>query len=262
MAYLSPVTADALDALPGIRHAFFTRPGGVSAGLYAGLNAGLGSHDNRDHVLENRRLMTENLQISSDRLASPYQIHSSEVVDATTALGSDRPKADGVVTSTSGLAVAVVTADCGPVLFADPNARVVAACHAGWKGALGGVLENTVASMVQKGADTARITAVLGPTISQQNYEVGPEFPRAFLDHSADNARFFRPSVESGHFMFDLTGYIVHRLTESGVSATAVNRCTYAENDNFYSYRRTTHNNEPDYGRQLSAIVLTEEQET
>ncbi len=259
MDSLSPVTAEALDALPGIRHAFFTRPGGVSGGLYSGLNAGLGSNDNRNHVLENRRRMSECLNVAQDRLASPYQVHSSDVVDAANALGIERPRADGVVTKDTELAVAVVTADCGPVLLADAHARIVAACHAGWKGALGGVLENTVQSMVQRGADIANITAVLGPTISQANYEVGPDFPNPFLDQSADNQDYFISSRNAGHFMFDLTGYIVDRLTGCGVNAMAVNRCTYAEEENFYSYRRTTHNKEPDYGRQLSAIVLTED---
>ena len=174
------------------------------------------------------------------------------------AWNSDRPRADGLVTNETGLALGIVTADCGPVLLADAEAGVIGACHAGWKGALNGVLENTVAAMIELGADTANITGVLGPTISQTNYQVGPGFSSPFLAASPDNARYFTGSDKVGHYQFDLTGYIVDRLASLGIHADAVNRCTYAEEDNFYSYRRTTHRQEPDYGRQLSAIVLND----
>ncbi|MGI9364392.1 MAG: peptidoglycan editing factor PgeF [Rhizobiaceae bacterium] len=256
MNRLSPVISDSLESIPGISHAFFTRQGGVSSGLYEGLNAGLGSGDNRQHVLENRRRMTAHLGVGDEKMASPYQIHSADVVVTDRAWDDDRPKADGVVTTRSGLAIGVVTADCGPVLFADAKNGVVGACHAGWKGAVGGILEETVDAMVAQGANQTSITAVLGPTISQHNYEVGPEFPDQFLFRSSRNVDYFTPSARQGYWMFDLSGYIVDRLKATGVDASCVQRCTYAEQDNFYSYRRTTHQREPDYGRQLSAIVL------
>lgn len=256
MTSLSPVISDSLDAIHGISHAFFTRQGGVSSGLYEGLNAGLGSRDNPQHVLENRRRMTAHLGVDDAQMASPYQIHSADVVVTNRAWDADRPKADGVVTNRPGLAIGVVTADCGPVLFADAKNGVIGACHAGWKGAVGGVLEATVDTMVTQGADRSKISAVLGPTISQRNYEVGPEFPDEFLFRSSGNSEYFSPSVRQGYWMFDLSGYIVDRLKSTGVNASCLHRCTYAEQDNFYSYRRTTHRMEPDYGRQLSAIVL------
>ena len=258
MSKITPIKSQSLGALAGINHGFFTRQGGVSKGIYAGLNAGLGSGDQRAHVEENRRRMTEVLGVGEDQLASPYQIHSPDVIFAERAWTDDRPKADGVVTTKRGLALAIVTADCGPVLFADAEAGIVGACHAGWKGALGGVLENTVASMVELGANPATITAILGPTISQTNYQVGPGFQDPFLDISSNNSKYFSGSDKPDHHQFDLTGYIVDRLARTGVRAGAVHRCTYAEEDNFYSYRRTTHRNEPDYGRQLSAIVLND----
>jgi YfiH family protein len=256
MPTLFPVKANALSVLPGINHAFFTRAGGVSAGLYWGLNAGLGSNDNQNHVLENRRRMTRHLNVGERDLASPYQVHSPDVVVANEAWSLERPTADGVVTRQSGLAIGVVTADCGPVLLADADSLVIGACHAGWKGALGGVLENTIDAMVDIGARRSAITAILGPTISQQNYEVGPSFPDPFIQQSTSNSHYFSPSDQSGHFMFDLTGYIVDRLSLAGVNSDTVRRCTYEDEDDFYSYRRTTHRLEPDYGRQLSAIVL------
>lgn len=245
--------------MPGIGHAFFTRVGGVSKGLYCGLNAGLGSGDHRDHVLENRRRMARHLAVEEGQIASPYQFHSPDVVVTTNAWADDRPKADGVVTRQKGLALGVVTADCGPVLLADAESGTIGACHAGWKGALGGVLENTIDAMEALGAQRGRITAVLGPTISQKNYEVGPNFPDPFLALSLDNRRYFSPSVNPGHHMFNLAGYIVDRLLTTGVQAGAVHRCTYGEEDLFYSYRRTTHRKEPDYGRQMSAIVLRDQ---
>ena len=256
MSDLTPVFAPELASNPAIKHAFFTRPGGVSTGIYAGLNAGLGSNDNRADVIENRERMAAYLGVEEDRLASPFQVHSPTVVTTDTAWTDDRPKADGVVTTTPGLALGIVTADCGPVLFADDRASVIGACHAGWKGALGGVLEATIKAMEEAGADRTSITAILGPTISQENYEVGPGFPAPFLEAGKENARFFIPSQKPKHHMFDLTGYIVERLLAAGVKASAVNRCTYAEEDNFFSYRRTTHRKEGDYGRQLSAIIL------
>lgn len=256
MTILTPVLASELENLSGIQHAFFTREGGVSKGIYKGLNAGLGSGDDRSNVVENRSRMAAFLNIPNDMIASPYQVHSPDAIVTNHAWQEDRPKADGLVTNTPGLALGIVTADCGPVLFADKEAGVIGACHAGWKGAVGGVMENTISQMETLGAKNKNITAVLGPCISQTNYEVGPDFPAPFLELDSANNRYFMPSEKPDHHMFDLTGYIVDRLTQAGVNASATNRCTYAEEDKFYSYRRTTHRNEPDYGRQLSAIVL------
>ena len=260
MNTLSPIKHDALAAVSGVRHSFFTRPGGLSLGIYAGLSAGLGSDDERDHVVENRRRMAEELGVGAAMLASPHQVHSPDVVVTNTAWNSggvaERPKADGIVTTKPGLAIGIFTADCGPVLFADGEAGVIGACHAGWKGALGGVLENTIEVMCENGAERANITAILGPTISQKNYQVGPGFPDPFLEQSPDNASYFASSDKPDHYQLDLTGYIVDRIARTGVKSASVERCTYEEEDNFYSYRRTTHRREADYGRQLSAIVL------
>ncbi len=256
MTELTPVKAPKLAHISGIQHAFFTREGGVSKGIYEGLNAGLGSGDDRNHVVENRNRMAAYLNVPDDKIASPYQVHSPDAIVTTQAWHEDRPKADGVVTNTPGLALGIVTADCGPVLFADAGAGVIGACHAGWKGAANGVMESTIEQMETLGAQPKNITAVLGPCISQANYEVGPNFPASFLELDTSNASYFIPSTKHDHHMFDLTGYIVDRLAKAGVNSNAVNRCTYAEEDKFYSYRRTTHRNEPDYGRQLSAIVL------
>ena len=254
---LTPITAPALD-LPGIRHAFFTRAGGVSEGTYKGLNVGIGSNDERDAVHENRRRAALHLGAAPDRLLNPWQVHSPDAVTVSAPFDGERPKADAIVTKTPGLAIAVVTADCGPILFADPKARVIGAAHAGWKGAIGGVLENTIAAMEKLGAARGDIIAVLGPSISQTNYEVGPEFEAQFTAQDADHARWFVPSVKSGHFMFDLWGFTLERLATAGVSASCTGHCTYADESRFYSYRRTTHRAEPDYGRQMSALMLTE----
>lgn len=254
---MTPIKDDKLSAIAGVSHSFFTRPGGVSEGVYAGLNAGLGSDDVRANVVENRRRMALELGVTTDMLASPYQVHSPDVIVTDNAWnGDDRPRADGVVTTNPGLAIGIVTADCGPVLFADGDAGVIGACHAGWKGALGGVLENTIDAMCANGATREKITAILGPTISQKSYQVGPGFPDAFLELSTENARYFGPSDKDDHHQFNLEQYIVDRLAAAGVQSGSVQRCTYQEEDNFFSYRRTTHRGEADYGRQLSAIVL------
>lgn len=257
MVALNPVTAAPLKDLNGIRHAFFTRQGGVSTGIYEGLNAGIGSKDDQAHIAENRSRMAGYLRVSTGKLATPYQVHSPNAVIAETAWDANRPEADAVVTKTPDLAVGVVTADCGPILFADETAGVVAAAHAGWKGALTGVLENTIEKMIELGAKRQSIKAVLGPTISQASYEVGPTFPEPFVQQNAGWSRYFIPSQKPEHHMFDLTGLIVDRLTNAGVRASAVERCTYCDENDFYSYRRTTHRQEPDYGRQLSAIMVS-----
>jgi len=253
----SPIEARAL-VIPGLAHAFFTRDGGVSTGLYAGLNTGTGSADDRALVLENRRRAARHLGVAPERLATPYQVHGTDalIVDKAWAPG-EGPKADALVTATPGLAIGIGTADCGPVLFADPKARVIGAAHAGWKGALAGILESTVASMETLGAYRARIVAVLGPTISASAYEVGPEFSPRFTADDPANSRFFRPAERPGQEWFDLPAYIVARLRRAGVAhAESVGLCTYADEARFFSYRRSTHRNDPDYGRLLAAITL------
>ncbi len=255
---LAPVEASIL-TLPGVRHAFFTRAGGASSGLYAGLNTGIGSRDDRATVLENRARVAMFLGAEPDRLATPYQIHSADAVTVTEPWGPGLgPKADAVVTDRPGLAIGVGTADCGPVLLADAEAKIVGAAHAGWKGALTGILESAIAAMERLGADRSRIVAVLGPMISARAYEVGPELVANFTDSDDANARFFQPSDRAGHAQFDLAAYIVARLERAGLGRVHnVGQCTYADEARFFSYRRTTHRGEPDYGRQLSAILLT-----
>lgn len=240
----------------GIRHGFFTRVGGVSEGIYSGLNIGTGSDDDQQKVAENRRRVASWMGVAPDRLLSVHQIHSPDVVVATEPFAMPRPKADAIVTDRPGLALGTSTADCGPVLFLDPQARVIGAAHAGWKGAFTGVLENTVTAMEGLGAARDRIVAVLGPSIGPANYEVGPEFIERFVEADASNAEYFVDSGREGHAHFDLNRYTVDRLRKAGVTAEAMNRCTYDEEDLFYSYRRTTHRKEADYGRQIAAIVL------
>lgn len=245
-----------LGAASGIAHAFFTRSGGVSTGIYRGLNAGIGSDDEGEAVAENRRRAASFLA-GADDIVTPWQIHSPQVVAVDAPFGSSRPKADAVVTATPGLAIGVVTADCGPVLFADPQARVVGAAHAGWKGAVGGVLEATIEAMERLGAARGSIVASLGPTITQRHYEVGAAMADDIVANDAEAARFFSPGATSDKRQFDLPGLIVSRLTRAGVAAGFVGACTYGDEERFFSYRRTTHRGEPDYGRQISAIALT-----
>lgn len=255
MDKLQPLQSPHLSTL-GIRHGFFTRAGGVSKGIYRGLNVGLGSSDDREKVEENRRRVTNWLGVAEDRLVTPYQVHSPDVLTVSAPFHGERPKADAVVTATPGLAVGVHTADCGPILFADPRARVIGAAHAGWKGALTGVLENTISAMIAIGAKRNRIVAVLGPSITAANYEVGPEFVERFRGAHDGADKWFSESSRPGHAMFDLNAYTVERLDKAGVGASFLGDCTYADEDRFFSYRRTTHRGEGDYGRQVSAIVL------
>ncbi|HEV2957130.1 MAG TPA: peptidoglycan editing factor PgeF [Xanthobacteraceae bacterium] len=250
----------ALLSIPGIRHAFFTRDGGVSDGFYASLNAGLGSRDVPERVAENRARMAAALGVARDRLVTAYQVHSPNVVVASEPWSrADAPHADAVVTRVPGLAVGVTTADCGPLLLADREARVVAAAHAGWKGALAGVAEAAVDAMEELGASRRRIVAALGPMIRQPSYEVGPDFVTRFAADDAENRRFFAPGVRDGHAMFDLAGYIISRLQRAGVGRIEdLGHCTYAEPTRFFSNRRSTHRAEADYGRHISAIALRE----
>ena len=255
---LAPVQAPTL-VLPGVAHGFFTREGGVSSGLYASLNTGIGSKDERALVLENRARVARSLGAAPENLATPYQVHGTAAVIVDRAWGPGLgPHADAVVTDRPGIAVGVGTADCGPVLFADPDAGIVAAAHAGWKGVLAGILEATVEAMERLGASRSRIAAALGPTIARDAYEVGAEFVARFEAADPDNARFFGPAARQHHAHFDLPAFIVARLERAGVGRVAdVGLCTYCDADRFFSYRRATHKNEPDYGRQLSAIALT-----
>ena len=252
----SPVRSALLDALPGVRHGFFTRRGGVSGGIYESLNIGTGSEDDPALVRRNRARVADWMRVPHDCLLSAWQVHSPDAVVVRAPFPGERPKADALVTDRPGIAVGAASADCGPVLFADAEARVVAASHAGWKGAFTGVLENTILAMEGLGARRENVVAVLGPSISRANYEVGPEFMQRFVEADAGNGRYFTPSGRPAHALFDLPAYTVDRLRAAGIRGTSLNRCTYAEEENFFSYRRTTHRGEPDYGRQISAIAL------
>jgi YfiH family protein len=251
--------ASSLAAHPNLRHGFFTRAGGVSEGLYASLNGGLGSRDDPTQVAENRARMAAALGVADGRLVTAYQIHSPDVVVAEAPWARENtPRADAVVTRVPGLAVGITTADCGPVLFADAEAGVVGAAHAGWKGALSGVLEATIAAMEGLGATRSRMAVALGPMIRQANYEVGADLIDRFTGQDAGSGAFFAPSVRPGHAMFDLPGYIASRLIRAGLTRIEdLGRCTYADPLQFFSYRRSTHLQEPDYGRHVSAILLT-----
>ena len=250
------VTAPGLSACEGFAHAFFTRAGGVSRDIYAGLNTGIGSKDDPEAVRENRSRAMRFLGLSGADVVTPWQVHSAEVVIVTAPFAGERPRADGIVTRTPGLAIGVVTADCGPVLFADAEAGVAGAAHAGWQGAAGGVLEATIAAMERCGAERSRIVAALGPTITQGNYEVGSDRMDAILKDHPDAEQFFAPGKAAEKRQFDLPGFIVARLTAAGVAASFVGRCTYGEEDAFFSFRRATHRSEIDYGRQLAAITV------
>jgi YfiH family protein len=254
----SALQAHTLAALAGIRHAFFTREGGVSQGIYASLNGGVGSNDERAHVVENRARMAAALGVAPEALLSAYQIHSAEVVVAETPwTHAARPRVDAIVTRVPGLAIGVSTADCGPVLLADAEARVIGAAHAGWRGALAGVTDTAIAAMERLGARRERIVAALGPTISQPNYEVGADLVERFRAADAGNARFFRPTARPGHALFDLPGYVAARLAAARIARIEdLAACTYADPARFYSFRRTTHRGEPDYGRHVNAIAL------
>jgi len=249
--------ASTLESCDGIRHGFFTRQGGVSKGVYGSLNCGLGSRDDVENVRQNRSLVAETLGVPPERLLTLYQIHSA------TALIVDKPwngsvsEADALVTRTPGLAIGALTADCAPVLFCDPEARVIAAAHAGWRGALLGIVEATVASMERLGAKPERMVAVIGPTISQRAYEVGADYVERFLAEEPASSPFFMTDDGSGEPHFDLAGYVADRLARAGVGTVSdLGLCTYCDETRLFSYRRSQHHGEQDYGRQISAIVL------
>jgi len=252
---LKPLTAPNLAALAGIRHGFFTRHGGISEGSYASLNCGPGSSDHAAAVSENRARVCAHL--GARHVLSAHQVHGTQTVNAITAWSPEaRPRADGIVTATPGLAVSALTADCAPVLLADPAAPVVAAAHAGWRGALEGILEATVAAMEELGARRDRISAAVGPAIGAAAYEVGPEFRATFLARDPASAGFFVAGAARPHF--DLPAYVADRLRRIGVGvAPATMPCTFTQGDDLFSYRRSQRHGETDYGRQISAIVLT-----
>ncbi|MET0722034.1 MAG: peptidoglycan editing factor PgeF [Tardiphaga sp.] len=253
MTFTSPLLA----AIPGLRHAFFTRDGGVSEGIYAGLNGGIGSNDDPAHVAENRRRMAEAVGVAPAHFLTVHQIHSPDVaVAAAPWETAARPRADAMVTKVPGLALGVTAADCGPVLFADPNAHVIGAAHAGWKGALGGVLESTISEMETLGAARENIVAAIGPLIRQPSYEVGAEFVERFVREDSEHSLFFVPSTRDGHAMFDLGGFIRMRLERAGVGAIDDTGIDTYPDERLFSYRRSVHRKEPDYGRQIHAIVL------
>ncbi len=250
--------AKPLDVLTHIRHGFFTREGGMSKGIYASLNCGYGSNDDKTAVRENRARVAEKLSVEPEKLLTVYQVHSADVIEVTEPWTPETaPQADAMVTATPGIALGVLAADCAPVLFADKNAHVVGAAHAGWKGAFTGVLEATIEAMVRLGAERNAICAAIGPCISKDAYEVGPEFRERFLDASSDNEKWFVPSGKPDHFFFDLPGYAEARLEAADIGTVSVlGQCTYQDSKRFFSYRRATHRQEPDYGRQISAVML------
>lgn len=251
------ITARELAGEAGIRHAFFTREGGASKGIYASLNGGLGSSDDPAAITENRARMARHLSVTPENLISLYQVHSADVEVVTGPWPGERPKADAMVTTASHVALGVSTADCGPILFADGEARVIGAAHSGWKGAFTGIVGATVTAMEKLGARRERITAVLGPTIGAKAYEVGPEFIERFKAENRTYSRFFVPSERPARAMFDLPAFIGLKAQEAGIGRFVdMGLCTYGDEKRFFSYRRTTHRGEPDYGRLIAAIVL------
>ncbi len=244
------------DMLAPVKHGFFSRRGGASSGVFAGLNCGYGSSDQTEIVALNRRRVADAMDVTPEALVGIHQVHSPDVLTVDAPLTGDKPKADALVTSTPGLALTILTADCQPVLFCDPDANVIGAAHAGWRGALDGVLEATLDAMEALGATRENTRAVIGPSISQAAYEVGPEFLDAFMAESPENSRFFANGT-NGRMQFDLPAFGLHKLRQAGVGQAEWTRhCTYSDPDRFYSYRRTTHAKEADYGRLISAIRL------
>lgn len=253
---LRPVTHPLL-ALPGVRHGFFTRQGGVSTGIYEGLNTGVGSNDDPAAVAENRRRVAAHLGGTADDIAACYQIHSAVARVAGAGWKGERPEGDATVTATPGVICAVLTADCAPILLADAGAGVVGAAHAGWKGALGGIVHSTVAAMQALGAEPRRMVAVVGPCIAQDSYEVGADYQDRFEHHDAGSGRFFAPGASPDKRQFDLPGYVLWRLEQAGVGDAAwTGDDTRADAARFYSNRRAYLNGEPDFGRLMSAISL------
>jgi len=252
------ITSGAIGAGPGIRHAFFTRRGGVSEGLFGSLNCGFGSGDAPQKVAANQEIAMAQLGLPADRLMTVRQIHSARVVTVERPWRREEsPLADGLVTAVPGIALGVLAADCAPILFHDPVARVIGAAHGGWRGVLGGIADATIARMTELGAARPQIRAAIGPCIARPSYEVGPEFPPAFVAQDPVAMGFFIPAPRSGRFLFDLGGYIAHRLVRVGIATIeVVPHDTVADEERFFSYRRACLRGECSYGRLLSAIVL------
>lgn len=261
---LRPLKTESFGGMDGVVHGFFTRQGGASSGIYASLNCGFGSNDESRAVAENRTRVVTALGCGPNALVTCHQIHSADAVVVGGEEGrapwqpSDAPRADAMVTRIPGIALGILTADCAPVLFADPVAGVIGAAHAGWRGALTGVLEATVAAMCGLGARASSIRVAVGPCIAQVSYEVGADFPDPFVDHDEAARGFFIPGERAGHWQFDLDGYVVARLRDCGLTSIAPSPAdTYADEARFFSYRRSCHRDETDYGRSLAAITLT-----
>ncbi len=253
------LTSSTLCEITGIAHGFFTRKGGVSEGIYASLNCGPGSGDDEAHVEENRTRAAAAFGTDAKSLSTLYQVHGTDVITLNSPLRGDRPKADGMVTATPGVMLGILTADCAPLLFCDPEANVIGAAHVGWRPALSGIVPRTLEAMEMLGAERGRVIAAIGPAIGWQSYEVSEEFLKPFLAESAANKQFFAPIV-NGKSRFDLRSYIAHKMAKAGIGLVNVlANDTYLEEDAFFSYRRKTHRNEPDYGRQLSAIMIRKE---
>jgi YfiH family protein len=255
---LSPIEAPNLQGLRGIRHGFFTRQGGVSGGLYASLNCGFGSSDDPELVSENRRRVAHHLDGESGEVITLYQEHGTTAREVSAPIARDAlPRADAAVSTTPGLVIGVLTADCAPVLLADAEARVVAAAHAGWRGAVAGVVESAIAVMERLGARRERIAAAVGPCIGPAAYEVGPEFEAEVLERYPTGTRFFTHPGNAQRAHFDLPAFVTQRLKDAGIGSVAgLQTCTYENESLFFSYRRKTKLQEPDYGRQISAIVV------
>ena len=253
------VQADNLSGLEGIGHGFYSSRGGVSTGIYESLNTGLGSKDDPQHVMQNRALIAADLGVDATQLVSPHQVHSpiALIVEGPWQEGVERPKVDALVTNTPGLAIGILTADCAPVLFCDSEARVIGAAHAGWRGAVGGVLDHTIEQMCVLGARKERIMATVGPAISQRIYEVGDEFRDNLASKDPAYDQFFALPLGAAKVHFDLQGFARHRLQEAGLCQTGiVQHCTFGREEQYFSYRRSQKNGHTDYGRQISAIVI------
>jgi hypothetical protein len=255
------IESDLFSDTPVIRHGFFTRDGGVSDGVYGSLNCGAGSSDRQENVGENKRRAVARLGIAADRLVTLKQVHSAKVItiNVPSEIIAKRPEADGMVTDCPEVALGILTADCAPVLLADIRSKVIGAAHAGWRGALGGIIENTVSAMEGLGAQREDISACVGPCIAQESYQVGPNFPDPFIEVDPTAAIYFMPDAEPRKHRFDLRGFVLSRIAATGVTTHGtIDLDTYARDDLFFSYRRACHRAEHDYGRGLSAIALRE----
>ncbi|WP_019218940.1 peptidoglycan editing factor PgeF [Bartonella florencae] len=252
-----PILAKELSALHGIKHGFFTRQESVVKNLSQNLYIGQNSKNSAEHIAQNRILIADYFAVEVQNFITIKQIHSSDVVVVNQAFIGEPPKADALVTTTPGLVIGILTADCGPVLFADPQAGVIAAAHAGWRGSLKGIIEKTITVMEEQGAKRQSITAVLGPCIGPCHYEVTGEFYNQFIDCHSKFRKYFLKTDKINHFHFNLWAFILNQLKEAGVNASCLELCTYQDEQRFFSHRRAIHRNEPDDGRQFSAIILT-----